>query len=218
MQPNEDLAQDMDTPLGSPRRWACVATPPWTRTERPSPGSDPSTPSTASSPSAWVTVTPSTSEPASASTALVKTLLAADNGDDMIWNPPPASRGTRQRLPDSTGSVFRNQQYADDNDTRVPAYDRGQYLYKFDRSGPTTTARPCADAPGSVAFRQPRLRDAPHRSSPPRPASDSGSPRVPPLRPDRSDVDETEGTPNNNNPLYRFSTADVATVVGDTPR
>jgi len=34
---------------------------------------------------------------------------------------------------------------------------------------------------------------------------------------DRSDVDEIEGTPNNNNPLYRFSTADVATLTGDNP-
>ena len=34
---------------------------------------------------------------------------------------------------------------------------------------------------------------------------------------DRSDVDDVENTPNNNNPLYRFSTADVATITGDNP-
>ncbi len=57
---------------------------------------------------------------------------SADNGDDMIFNPSSRVQGGLGNVY-AAGQhwiyVFRNQQYSDDNDSRVPAYDLGQYLY-----------------------------------------------------------------------------------------
>jgi hypothetical protein len=151
---------------------------------------------------------------------------SADNGDDMIWNPSSRVQGGLGNV--YAGGqhwiyVFRNQAYSDDNDSRCPAYDQGQYLYgKFGPAAGNNDDRKAMRGCGWVGS---ALTNSEFEMLSVQEGLIPTETRIK-LRVakqyrryahDRSDVDETEGTPNNNNPLYRFSTADVATVTGDKP-
>ena len=232
MQPNEDLAQEMDTPLGSPekmglRRHASVDKNGKTVAE----GGDPFNATLNGQQPFGMGWFPGYAIDVGTGERLNMAFgedswAAADNGDDMIWNPSSRISGGLGNVY-AAGQhwiyVFRNQQYADDNDTRVPAYDRGQYLYN--RFGPDAGSnddrkamRGCTWVGSSYVNPDFEMLSVEEGLIPTetrirlRVAKEYRR-----YASDRSDVDETEGTPNNNNPLYRFSTADVATVVGDTP-
>ena len=232
MQPNEDLAQDMDTPLGSPekmglRRHASVDKNGKTVGQG---GNAAQATLNGQQPfgMSWFpgyAIDVGTGERLNMAFG-EDSWASADNGDDMIFNPSSRVQGGLGNVY-AAGQhwiyVFRNQQYADDNTTRVPAYDSGQYLYgKF---GPDAGSnddrkamRGCTWVGSSRANSEDAMLSIEEGLIPTetriklRVAKDYRR-----YAHDRSDVDETEGTPNNNNPLYRFSTADVATVTGDVP-
>ncbi len=232
MQPNEDLAQDMDTPLGSPekmglRRHASVDKNGKTVAQ----GGDPFFATLNGQQPFGMSWFPGYAIDVGTGERLNMAFgedswASADNGDDMIFNPSSRVQGGLGNVY-AAGQhwiyVFRNQEYADDNSTRVPAYDSGQYLYgKF---GPDAGSnddrkamRGCTWVGSSTITSEDAMLSI----------QDGLIPTETRIRlrvakeyrryaSDRSDVDETAGTPNNNNPLYRFSTADVATVTGDVP-
>ena len=232
MQPNEDLAQDMDTPLGAPekmglRRHASVDKNGKTVGQG---GNAAQATLNGQQPfgMSWFpgyAIDVGTGERLNMAFG-EDSWASADNGDDMIFNPSSRVQGGLGNVY-AAGQhwiyVFRNQQYADDNTTRVPAYDSGQYLYgKF---GPDAASnddrkamRGCTWVGSSSIGSGAQMLSIQEGLIPTetriklRVAKDYRR-----YAHDRSDVDETEGTPNNNNPLYRFSTADVATVTGDVP-
>ena len=144
---------------------------------------------------------------------------SADNGKDMLFNPSNRLNGSLGQAY-AAGQhwiyIFKNQKFADDNDGRVPAYDKGAFIYNA--LGPnfsTTTQRRVFRActwvgssllnpgfemlspqdglvPGRVKI---RLRVAK---------------RYERYSYAQSDVDMIDGAVNNNNNIYTFSTKDVA--------
>ena len=234
MQPNEDLAQDMDTPLGNPvkmglRRHASVDKNGRTVAE----GGDAYFATLNGQQPFGMSWFPGYAIDVGTGERLNMAFgedswASADNGDDMIFNPS-------SRVASFSGSaniyaggqhwiyVFKNQAYDDDNDSRVPAYDQGQYLYgKF---GPDAGNNDDRKAMRGCTWVGSSLTNPEFAMLPIEEGLIPTETRIR-LRVakqyrryahDRSDVDDTEGTANNNNPLYRFSTADVATVTGDNP-
>ena len=234
MQPNEDLAQDMDTPLGSPekmglRRHASVDKNGRTVEE----GGDAFFATLNGQQPYGMSWFPGYAIDVGTGERLNMAFgedswAAADNGDDMIFNPS-------SRVASFSGSaniyaggqhwiyVFKNQAYDDDNDSRVPAYDQGQYLYgKF---GPDAGNNDDRKAMRGCTWVGSSLTNPEFAMLPIEQGLIPTETRIR-LRVakqyrryahDRSDVDDVTGTANNNNPLYRFSTADVATVTGDNP-
>ena len=232
MQPNEDLAQDMDTPLGAPvkmglRRHKSVDKNGRTVDE----GGDPANATLNGQQPFGMGWFPGYAIDVGTGERLNMAFgedswAAADNGDDMLFNPSSRIRGGLGNV--YAGGqhwiyVFRNQRYSDDSNSRVPAYDRGQYLYGAFGPGAGSNddrgaMRGCGWVGSSLTnpeFEMLSVEDGLI------PTETRIKLRVAKqyrrYAYDRSDVDDVEGTPNNNNPMYEFSTADVATVTGDKP-
>jgi hypothetical protein len=139
--------------------------------------------------------------------------LSADNGKDMIWNPSPNFQyaGGQHWI-----YVFKNGQAASGTENRMPAYDQGQFLMDnlLDPSISTERRafRDCAwvgSALSNADFPMLSIEDGLI------PNETRVSLRV--ARPyDKYsnvviDTDNVDNAKNNWDPLYRFSTADVAT-------
>ena len=232
MQPNEDLAQDMDTPLGDPEKMGLRRHPSVDKNGRTvAQGGDPYFATLNGQQPFGMSWFPGYAIDVGTGERLNMAFgedswAAADNGDDMIFNPSSRIQGGLGNVY-AAGQhwiyVFKNQAYDDDNDSRVPAYDMGQYLYgKFGPDAGNNDDRKAMRGCTWVgsSYTNPEFEMLP--------VEQGLIPTETRIRlrvakqyrryaHDRSDVDETEGTPNNNNPLYRFSTADVATVTGDNP-
>jgi hypothetical protein len=151
---------------------------------------------------------------------------SADNGKDMLFNPS-------NRLTGSLGQayaggqhwiyIFKNQQFADDNSGRVPAYDQGAFLYdalgaNFSSTMQRRVFRACTWVGSSL------LNDGFEMLSP----QDGLVPGRVKIRlrvakryerysDSESDVDLIDGSVNNNNNIYTFSTRDVASEVLSNP-
>ena len=232
MQPNEDLAQDMDTPLGSPEKMGLRRHKSVDKNGRTvDQGGDPYFATLNGQQTHGMGWFPGYAIDVGTGERLNMAFgedswASADNGDDMLFNPSSRVQGGLGNV--YAGGqhwiyVFRNQAYSDDNDGRVPAYDLGQYLYgKFGPDAGSNDDRKAMRGCGWVGssltnpeFEMLSVEDGlipTETRIKLRVAKDYRRYAY-----DRSDVDETEGTPNNNNPLYRFSTADVATETGDNP-
>jgi hypothetical protein len=160
--------------------------------------------------------------------------LGADNGDDMLWNPSPNIYGGVGGGFGGGGGgggstiyaggqhwiyVFKNSQYEEGTENRMPAYDEGAYLYEnLEVSGSTTNVRRVFRActwVGSSLLNQDfemlsiedglipndariRLRVA------------KAYEKYSPTNVDAED--NYDGATNFWNPLYTFSTKDIAAV------
>ncbi len=232
MQPNAALAQDMDTPLGAPvkmglRRHKSVDKNGRTVDE----GGDPANATLNGQQPFGMGWFPGYAIDVGTGERLNMAFgedswAAADNGDDMLFNPSSRIRGGLGNV--YAGGqhwiyVFRNQRYSDDSNSRVPAYDRGQYLYGA--FGPDAGSNDDRGAMRGCGWVGSSLTNPEFEMLSVEDGLIPTETRIK-LRVakqyrryayDRSDVDDVEGTPNNNNPMYEFSTADVATVTGDKP-
>jgi hypothetical protein len=151
--------------------------------------------------------------------------LGADNGDDMIWNPSTRIRGGLGQL--YAGGqhwiyVFKNARHEEGSDDRVPTYDAGRYLWTKLEAEFSTTAvrrvfRSCSWVGSAIVNEDHQLLSVEEGLIP-------NDCRVR-LRIAKAyekysatefDTDNTDAADNFWNPLYRFSTADVATQVGQT--
>ena len=149
--------------------------------------------------------------------------LGADNGNDMIFNPSDRIRsggggfGTVYAGGQHWIYVFKNAQYEEGSANRMPAYDKGNYLYNnLEANASTTNVRRVFRACTWVGSAL---------TNPDFPMASMEKGLVPndvriKLRVAKAydkyssttlDVDEVEGSLNNWNPLYRFSTKNVAT-------
>ena len=161
--------------------------------------------------------------------------LSADNGADMLWNPSPnISGGVGGGFGGGGGGsasyaggqhwiyVFKNSQYEEGTENRMPMYDGGNYLWENLENNSSTTNvrrvfRACTWVGSSL------LNDDFEMLSP----EDGLIPNDVRVRlriakayekysPVTLDVDNTEAANNHWNPLYTFSTHNVATEVGST--
>jgi hypothetical protein len=139
--------------------------------------------------------------------------LSADNGKDMIWNPSPNFQyaGGQHWI-----YVFKNGQAASGTENRMPAYDKGAFLMENLTDPSISTERrafrDCAwvgSALSNADFPMLSIEEGLI------PNETRVSLRV--ARPyDKYsnvviDTDNVDNAKNNWDPLYRFSTADVAT-------
>jgi len=139
--------------------------------------------------------------------------LSADNGKDMIWNPSPSYQyaGGQHWI-----YVFKNGQAASGTENRMPAYDKGAFLMENLTDPSISTERrafrDCAwvgSALSNADFPMLSIEEGLI------PNETRVSLRV--ARPyDKYsnvviDTDNVDNAKNNWDPLYRFSTADVAT-------
>ena len=149
--------------------------------------------------------------------------LGADNGNDMIFNPSPNIYGGGGFGGVYAGGqhwiyVFKNAQYDEGSDNRMPAYDKGNYMYdNLEANASTTNERrvfractwvgstltnsdfPMASLEDSLIPNDVRIRLRVAK------AYDKYSPS-------QMDVDAVEGSQNNWNPLYEFSTKNVGVI------
>ena len=143
--------------------------------------------------------------------------LSADNGKDMVWNPSPNFQyaGGQHWI-----YVFKNGQAASGTENRMPAYDRGAFLMEQlldpNISSERRAFRDCAWVGSALSNPDfPMLSVAEGLI----PNETRVSLRV--ARPyDKYsnvviDTDNIDNAENNWDPLYRFSTADVATRVNE---
>lgn len=142
--------------------------------------------------------------------------LTGENGRDMIWNPSSrfvSSNGSALAGGQHWMYVFRNHRHAMQDEDFMPAYDEGRYVYELMNNGNITNARlrrllsactwvgsamlasgftwkPMSEGlvPGKVRIRL-RVCDSYTRYSL-----------------EQQDVNNTEGSRNQWNPLYSFST------------
>ena len=155
--------------------------------------------------------------------------LGADNGNDMIFNPSPriysGSSGQGGFIQSGTYAggqhwiyVFKNSQFEEGSSNRMPAYDKGNYLYTNLESDASTTNvrrvfRACTWVGSSLSndnFPMLSVDDGliPNKATVKlriSKAYEKYSPLV-------ADVDVTAQAENNWNPLYTFSTKSVATI------
>lgn len=162
--------------------------------------------------------------------------LGADNGDDMLWNPSPNIYGGVGGGGGGGGGfggggatvyaggqhwiyVFKNSQYEEGTENRMPAYDEGAYLYEnLEVSGSTTNVRRVFRACTWVGSSL--LNDGFEMLS----IEDGLIPNDARIRlrvakayekysPTNIDPEDNyDGADNFWNPLYTFSTKDVAAV------
>jgi hypothetical protein len=158
--------------------------------------------------------------------------LGADNGNDMIFN--PSSRiysgsgnqgGFIQSGTYAGGQhwiyIFKNSQFEEGSSNRMPSYDKGDYLYQNLEADPSTTTirrvfRACTWVGSTISnedFPMLSVEDGlvPNRAHIKLRVSKSYEKYSPLV----ADVDETELSENNWNPLYTFSTKSVATITAD---
>jgi hypothetical protein len=160
--------------------------------------------------------------------------LGADNGDDMLWNPSPNIYGGVGGGFGGGGGgggsaiyaggqhwiyVFKNSQYEEGTENRMPAYDEGAYLYEnLEVSGSTTNVRRVFRACTWVGSSL--LNDGFELLS----IEDGLIPNDARIRlrvakayekysPTNVDAEDNyDGATNFWNPLYTFSTKDIAAV------
>ena len=154
--------------------------------------------------------------------------LGADNGKDMIFNPSDRIYGSGGGFGGGgvyAGGqhwiyVFKNSQYEEGSSNRMPTYDGGNYLYEnLEANASTTNVRRVFRACTWVGSSR-TSKDYPMAS-----VEDGLIPNENDVRirlrvakqyekysPSTMDVDDVEGSENNWNPLYRFSTEKVATT------
>ena len=143
--------------------------------------------------------------------------LSADNGKDMVWNPSPNFQyaGGQHWI-----YIFKNGQAASGTENRMPAYDRGAFLMEQlldpNISSERRAFRDCAWVGSALSNPDfPMLSVAEGLI----PNETRVSLRV--ARPyDKYsnvviDTDNIDNAENNWDPMYRFSTADVATRVNE---
>ena len=160
--------------------------------------------------------------------------LGADNGKDMIFN--PSDRIYAGGGPGGPGGggfgvyaggqhwiyVFKNAQFEEGSSSRMPAYDKGNYMYTNLEADPSTTNvrrvfRACTWVGSALT----------HSDFPMASVDDHLVPNDVRIRlrvaksydkysPSTLDVDDVEGSENNWNPLYKFSTENVATTLDDS--
>jgi hypothetical protein len=154
--------------------------------------------------------------------------LGAENGKDMLWNPSPniyggVGGGFGGGSAIYAGGqhwiyVFKNSQYEEGTENRMPAYDGGNYLWENLENNPSTTNvrrvfRACTWVGSSL------LNDDYEMLSP----QEGLIPNDVRIRlriakayekysPNNIDAENYDGAENFNNPLYTFSTRDVATL------
>ena len=155
--------------------------------------------------------------------------LGADNGKDMIFNPSDRIYGSGGGFGGGgvyAGGqhwiyVFKNSQYEEGSSNRMPTYDGGNYLYEnLEANASTTNVRRVFRACTWVGSSR-TSKDYPMAS-----VEDGLIPNENDVRirlrvakqyekysPSTMDVDDVEGSENNWNPLYRFSTEKVATIL-----
>ena len=160
--------------------------------------------------------------------------LGAENGKDMLWNPSPNIYGGVGGGGGFGGSavyaggqhwiyVFKNSQYEEGSENRMPAYDGGNYLWTNLEDNPSTTNvrrvfRACTWVGSSL------LNDDFEMLSP----EDGLIPNDVRIRlrvakayekysSATLDAENYDVAENFNNPLYRFSTSDVATQTDENP-
>jgi hypothetical protein len=149
--------------------------------------------------------------------------LSADNGKDMLWNPSPNIYGTGGGAIYAGGQhwiyVFKNSQFEEGTENRMPAYDGGNYLWSNLEDNASTTNvrrvfRACTWVGSSL------LNDDYEMLSP----EDGLIPNDVRIRlrvakayekwsPTQIDAEDNyDGADNFWNPLYTFSTKNVATL------
>ena len=149
--------------------------------------------------------------------------LGADNGDDMIWNPSSRIEGSLNQ-PYAAGQhwiyVFKNARHEEGSDNRMPAYDGGRYIWQNLEFEPNSTNirrvfRACSWVGSSSVNEDHPLLSVEQGLIP-------NDCRVR-LRVAKAyekysatnyDADDYTGAENFWNPLYTFSTRNVAAQLG----
>ncbi len=151
--------------------------------------------------------------------------FAADNGNDMLWNPSDRITSNLGATIYAGGQhwiyVFKNAQFEEDNIERMPAYDEGRFIYNnleadFSNTNRRRVFRACTWVGSSL------LNDGYEML----PVEQGLIPNDVRIRiriakkfekysPTVSNVDDYDLAENNWNPFYRFSTRNVATVLND---
>ena len=144
---------------------------------------------------------------------------SADNGKDMLFNPSDRVQSSLGQ-PYAAGQhwiyIFKNQRFADDSDNRVPAYDRGAFLYSALGPGFSSTMqrrafRACTWVGSSLVNEGFEMLSAEEGLVPGRVKIRLRvAKRYDRYSDSQQDVDVVDGSVNNNNNVYTFSTRDVA--------
>jgi hypothetical protein len=153
--------------------------------------------------------------------------LAADNGDDMLWNPSSRLASPLGTTIYAAGQhwiyVFKNNEYESNADNRMPAYDQGAFMYQNLEVTPSVANvrrvfRACTWVGSSrmnpdyefLPIEQGLIpNDARVRLRVHKPYA-----KYSPIQRDYTNFSTAE---NNWNPLYRFTTRNVATVTDNRP-
>jgi hypothetical protein len=157
--------------------------------------------------------------------------LSADNGDDMIWNPSsrllnPLGFDSPVNQPYAGGQhwiyVFKNARHEEGSDNRMPAYDGGNYLWQNLESEPNSTNvrrvfRACSWVGSGLVNEDYPLLSVEEGLIP----NDCRvrlrvAKAYEKYSPTNFDADDYTGADNFWNPLYTFSTKDVATQTSQT--
>ncbi len=158
--------------------------------------------------------------------------LSADNGNDMLWNPSPnITAGGGGGFGGGFGAtyaggqhwiyVFKNSQYEEGSENRMPAYDGGNYLHEnLEANASTTTVRRVFRActwVGSSLLNEDFSMLSPEDGLIPNDVRVRlrVAKAYEKYSPTNLDVDNYAGATNFWNPLYTFSTANVATDLGN---
>ena len=157
--------------------------------------------------------------------------LSADNGNDMLWNPSPnitagggfgGGFGATYAGGQHWIYVFKNSQYEEGSENRMPAYDGGNYLHEnLEANASTTTVRRVFRActwVGSSLLNEDFSMLSPEDGLIPNDVRVRlrVAKAYEKYSPTNLDVDNYAGATNFWNPLYTFSTANVATDLGNT--
>ena len=159
--------------------------------------------------------------------------LSADNGNDMLWNPSPnITAGGGGGFGGGFGAtyaggqhwiyVFKNSQYEEGSENRMPAYDGGNYLHEnLEANASTTTVRRVFRActwVGSSLLNEDFSMLSPEDGLIPNDVRVRlrVAKAYEKYSPTNLDIDNYAGATNFWNPLYTFSTANVATDLGNT--
>lgn len=152
--------------------------------------------------------------------------FAADNGNDMLWNPS-------ERITSNLGStvyaggqhwiyVFKNERFERNSDSRMPAYDQGQFMYQnmeedFNTGNRRAVMRSCIWVGSSLLAEGYEMKSV----------EDGLIPNDVRVRlriakeyeeysPIQGDTEETSQAENFWHPYYTFSTKSAATITDDS--
>lgn len=151
--------------------------------------------------------------------------LAADNGNDMLWNPSSRITSNLGQTVYAGGQhwiyIFKNSEFEENNEERMPAYDEGRFIYSnletdFSSTNRRRVFRSCTWVGSSL------LNDGYELL----PVEQGLIPNDVRIRiriakkyekysPVVANVEDYTLAENNWNPFYRFTTRNVATVLND---